>query len=117
MNESDPLLISVPFLVNFMGFVTLEVCTGAKPALVQLSDSRLTVKRLLAVIFIALRRTDAVDGYKAEYLDDEGDWVSVVSDGEVAELFRLARSMEPRRLQVICLVHTVYFQYCRPQNG
>lgn len=83
-----------------MGFVTLELSQAGRALLVQLSDSRLTLKRLLAVIAIATRREDVGAVCKVEYCDEEGDWVWCGGDRDVEELFAVAKAAAPARVQV-----------------
>jgi len=80
-----------------MGFITLALSTGAKA---QLSDSKLTLKRLFDIIGITLRRTDLAETSSVEYQDEEADWVRVGCDEDVAELYRVGKAMAPALLQI-----------------
>ena len=83
-----------------MGFITVDVVNAGRTVAAQFSDSKLTVRRLMDVVCITLRRTDGGAGLRLEYLDNEGDWVAAVSDADVAELFAVAKTLAPARLQV-----------------
>ena len=73
-----------------MGFLNLCLPDGRA---LQVSDSVVTYKRLVDVIVLSTRRSGGVDGpFVVQYNDEDGDWVSVVEDADVVEMFRAARA-------------------------
>ncbi len=84
-----------------MGFITL-LLSEAEGLLVQISDSTLTHKRLCDVIALSCGRR--LGGLRApftlQYVDADGDWVSVKTDDDVPEVFTCARAVSPSPLQV-----------------
>jgi hypothetical protein len=89
-----------------MGFITVEIVGGAKPVFVQLSDSKLTLKRVLDVIGISTRRVDLATSSALSYCDVEGDWVTVGEDAELVHMFAAAKTVSPAKLQVIIAIYT-----------
>jgi hypothetical protein len=73
-----------------MGFITLSVSDGGRTVQVQLSDSVRTFKRITDVVFMSLRRPAPSTGVRYEYTDSDGDTISVRTDADVVELFRVA---------------------------
>ncbi len=92
-----------------MGYITIEILGAAKPVSVQLSDSKLTVKRVLDVIGISLRRADLESTSDLSYVDASGNTVWVCVDKDVARMFLAAREIAPAKLQVQ-LYHFCVFQ-------
>ena len=85
------------------GFLTIDGTDARGAAFVfQFSDSVQTVKRLCAVVSISLRCPGATDGKAVKYQDDDGDWVSLVTDADVEEMVRFGRTLPTgKRVKVL----------------
>jgi hypothetical protein len=81
-------------------FVTCELISGGAPRIFQFSDANLTLKMLHNIVGMALRRLDSMNDRKIEYCDEDGDWIVVASDRDVAEFFAVAAAMKPKLVQV-----------------
>lgn len=88
-----------------MGFITVEIVGGPKRLFAQLSDSKLLLKRVMDVIGITTRRADLAASSRLEYKDEEGDWVLVLTDEDVAEMFRASKTVAPAALQVPVIMY------------
>jgi hypothetical protein len=81
-------------------FVTLSVVgLDGRQQLVQLSDSKLTIRRLMDILALSLRSVRLASGASLHYTHD-GVRVVVATDADVVELFGRAKAMEPSHVEV-----------------
>lgn len=83
-----------------MGFITVTLERGGAVLPVQLSDSNRSLKRIAAVLSIALKQSATESIEMIEYRDDEGDWVGLYADADVDEMFAVGKAAAPRALPV-----------------